>query len=108
MAVVKTARLVAAENVGPKTRHFALEAEGDPLGFAGGQYLIVDSGIVLAGGKIAKRAYSIVSADAEQTRFELAVRRQDPGPGSGYMHELALGATIKFSGPWGKFVTGDA
>jgi ferredoxin-NADP reductase len=105
MAVAKTAIVAAAEPLGPKTRRFVLEMEGGaPLGFAGGQYVIVDSGIVLAGGKIAKRAYSIASADAEQARFELFVRRLDGGPGSNYMHELSVGASIKFSGPWGKFV----
>jgi len=70
--------------------------------------VIVDSGIALPGGKIAKRAYSIASPDAEQTRLEVAVRRQDEGPGSNYMHELAVGATVKFSGPWGKFVANEA
>src|SRR4051812_38126476 len=108
MAVAKTATVVAAESVGPKTRHLVLEMEaGAPLGFAGGQYVIVDSGVVLAGGKIAKRAYSIASADVEQSRFELVVRRQDDGPGSNYMHELAVGGTARFSGPWGKFVAVD-
>src|SRR5690349_5217058 len=108
MAVAKTATIVRAETVGPRTRHFTLDMEGGAsLGFAGGQYVIVDSGIVLAGGKIAKRAYSILSADAEQSRFELAVRRLDGGPGSSYMHELAVGAQVKFSGPWGKLVVGE-
>ena len=107
MAVAKTARVVSVESVGPRTRHLVLEMEGAPLGFAGGQYVIVDSGIALPGGKVAKRAYSITSADSEQARFELAVRRHEDGPGSNYMHEQAVGATIKFSGPWGKFVAGE-
>jgi ferredoxin-NADP reductase len=108
MAVAKTALVASADILGPKTRHLVLEMEGGaPLGFAGGQYIIVDSGIVLPGGKIAKRAYSIASADAEQARFELAVRRLETGPGSNYMHELSVGATVKFSGPWGKFVVSE-
>jgi ferredoxin-NADP reductase len=104
MAVAKTAIVAAAESLGSKARRLVLDMQGDPLGFVGGQYVIVDSGIALSGGKIAKRAYSILSADAEQLRFELAVRRHDGGPGSNYMHDLAVGATLKFSGPWGKFV----
>jgi ferredoxin-NADP reductase len=108
MAVAKTAAIVRAETAGPHTRHLTLEMEGGAsLGFAGGQYVIVDSGIVLAGGKIAKRAYSILSADTEQSRFELAVRRLEGGPGSNYMHELGVGTPVKFSGPWGKFVAGE-
>src|SRR5690349_11307689 len=102
MAVAKAASIVAAETVGPLARHLVLEMEaGASLGFAGGQYVIVDSGIALPGGKIAKRAYSIASADAEQSRFEPVVRRHPNGPGSSYMHELEVGATVKFSGPWG-------
>jgi ferredoxin-NADP reductase len=108
MAVAKTAKVALVENLGPKARRLVLEMDGPPLGFAGGQYVIVDSGISLPGGKIAKRAYSIASADAEQTRFELAVRKLEAGPGSHYMHDLAVGATVKFSGPWGKLVAGEA
>jgi ferredoxin-NADP reductase len=105
MAVPKTARLVRAEAIARDTRllDFALP-EGERLGFAGGQYVIVDSGIPLPGGKIAKRAYSIVSPDEEQGRFRIAVRRIAEGPGSNYMHALPEGAELRFSGPWGKFV----
>src|SRR5437016_2860919 len=67
----------------------------EPLGFRGGQYIIVDSGLVLPSGKAAKRAYSILSADAEQTRFQLAVKRIPGGLASGFLHGAAIGAEIK-------------
>ena len=105
MAVPKTARLLAAENVAPKARRLVFEmAEPAELGFVGGQYIIIDSGLTLPNGKAAKRAYSIASADADQTRFELIARRIDGGICSNYLHQLEPGATLKFSGPWGKFL----
>lgn len=102
-AIPKTARVVAVDAVAPDTRHLTLEMN-DPaeLGFAGGQYVIIDTGIVLPSGKVAKRAYSILSADAEQSRFELAALRLPDGPGSGFLHAQVPGAQIRFSGPWGK------
>lgn len=103
MAEHRIARLIGATAAGPLTRilEFAL-AEGG-IDFLGGQYVIVNTGIALAGNKTAKRAYSIVSSDREQRRFRIAVRRIGDGPGSNFMHRLALGVELPFSGPWGKF-----
>jgi ferredoxin-NADP reductase len=108
MAQPRVARLVKAERLGPEARllTFAL-AEGE-IGFAGGQYIIVNTGIELAGGKLAKRAYSILSSDDDQREFQIAVRRIGEGPGSNFMHRIEVGAELTFSGPWGKFVTNGA
>jgi ferredoxin-NADP reductase len=107
MADARTARLAAARPMGPETRllEFALP-DGQPLGFVGGQYVIVNTGVPLPGGKVAKRAYSILSSDAEQERFQIAVRRIGAGPGSNFMHTLEPGAELPFSGPWGKYQLG--
>jgi ferredoxin-NADP reductase len=103
MALPRFATLTAAETIGRDTRVLTLELRGDePLGFSGGQYLIIDTGLTAASGKAVKRAYSILSGDVEQRRFTLASKRLPGGPGSGYLHELPVGAEIKFSGPWGK------
>jgi ferredoxin-NADP reductase len=109
MAIPKTARIVVATDVATDTRLFAVEMIEPPaLGFVGGQYVIVDSGLVLPSGKAVKRAYSILSADSDQSRFELATMRLPEGPGSGFMHQQPLGAEIRFSGPWGKlFLAGE-
>jgi len=101
MAIAKTARVVSVERTAGGTCVVELEA-GEPLAFAGGQYIIVDSGLTLPTGKAAKRAYSIFSSDAEQRRFRLAVKRIPDGVVSGFMHGLAPGAVVPFSGPWGK------
>ena len=103
MAVAKTARVVGTERVGPDTLLLDLRAT-EPLGFVGGQYLILDSRIILPSGKAVKRAYSFLTSDAEQTRFQLAVKRIPDGPGSAFVHELEAGTDISFSGPWGKFL----
>jgi ferredoxin-NADP reductase len=104
MADARTARLAAARVLGPVTRllEFTIP-DGQPLGFVGGQYVIVNTGVLLPGGKVAKRAYSILSSDAEQARFQIAVRLIGAGPGSNFMHALEVGAKLPFSGPWGKF-----
>jgi ferredoxin-NADP reductase len=106
MAQQKTARVAAVEELEPGVRRLALDVE--PLGFVGGQYLIFDSGVTLADGKRAKRAYSIVSPDAEQARVEVCVKRLGDGPGSSFMHRLSVGDEAPFSGPWGKLLPDDA
>jgi ferredoxin-NADP reductase len=105
MAQPRLARLVRAERLGPEARLLTfLLAEGE-IGFSGGQYIIVNTGIELAAGKLAKRAYSILSSDHNQREFQIAVRRIGEGPGSNFMHRIEVGAELTFSGPWGKFVT---
>jgi ferredoxin-NADP reductase len=105
VAVQKTARVVAVTDLSESTRILELEP-ADRLDFVGGQYLIVNSGIELADGKIAKRAYSILSPDERQERFTVAVKRL--GPGSSWMHARGVGDEVPFSGPWGKFLADDA
>jgi hypothetical protein len=102
MAAAKTARVVAATTIGSDTRLLELEA-AEPLGFVGGQYIILDSGLVASNGKAVKRAYSLMTSDADQGRVRLAVQRIPNGPGSDFVHGLVAGAKISFSGPWGKF-----
>lgn len=106
MAIPKNARVVGAENIGADTRLLEL-APSEPLGFIGGQYVIVDSGLLRENGKAAKRAYSMLTSDTAQDRFQLAVKRISGGPTSGFMHEVDVGADVRFSGPWGKLFPQD-
>jgi ferredoxin-NADP reductase len=101
MATPRHARVTATHALAPDTRLVELVCD-EPLGFVGGQYVIVDTGEVLPSGKAVKRAYSVLSDDREQTRVELAVKRIPDGPASSYLHRLEVGATVRFSGPWGK------
>ena len=66
----------------------------DPLRFVGGQYIILDSRIVLPSGKAVKRAYSFLTSDAEQMRFQLAVKRIPDGLGSAFVHGLEAGTDV--------------
>lgn len=101
MAIPKSARVVGVQKLGADTRLLDLVSD-EPLAFVGGQYVIVDSGLVLPSGKAVKRAYSILSSDDQQVRFQLAVKRIPSGPGSGFMHEIEPETELRFSGPWGK------
>ncbi|TKB66317.1 MAG: FAD-dependent oxidoreductase [Nitrospira sp.] len=103
MAVAKTAQVMNTKRLGSDTLLLDLRAT-EPLGFVGGQYLILDSRMVLSSGKAVKRAYSLLTSDAEQRRFQLAVKRIPDGLGSAFVHGLTAGTDISFSGPWGKFV----
>jgi ferredoxin-NADP reductase len=78
--------------------------EPSSLGFVGGQFIIIDTGMVRPSGLLAKRAYTMISSDTDQTRFELVARRMDDGMCSNYLHQMQLGSTLTFSGPWGKFL----
>lgn len=103
MAVPRHARVRDSRSVGRHARWIDLELQdGDALGFRGGQYVIVDSGLRAPTGKAVKRAYSILSTDAEQRRFELLVRRIGEGPCSNHLQGVTPGTSIQFSGPWGK------
>jgi ferredoxin-NADP reductase len=106
MAEQKHAELIRADCFGVDTRLLSFRM-AEALGFRGGQYIIVDTGIALPGGKIAKRAYSILSSDNDQHEFQIAVKRIGKGPGSNFMHRLELGAELRFSGPWGKLIADD-
>jgi ferredoxin-NADP reductase len=107
MAVPKHARVSKVQGIGDHTRLLELVMD-EPLGFVGGQYVIVDSGRVLENGKAVKRAYSLLGSDREQRDVQLAVRRIPDGLGSDYMHGLEPGAEVTFSGPWGKMYAPEA
>jgi ferredoxin-NADP reductase len=105
MATHRTARLRVGQDLQAGTRLLELELpDGLPLGFVGGQYLLMNTGIPLPDGKVAKRAYSLLSDDAVQDRFQIAVRRIGEGAASNFLGEAPVGTELPFSGPWGKFV----
>src|SRR5258708_14806264 len=107
MARSRCARLLDAASPSGGALPRAFEVVGEPLGFVGGQSLIFDTGLGRENGKAVKRAYSLLSADAEQQRFQIAVQRLPQGPGSGFFHAAQPGAEVTFSGPWGKFLPDD-
>jgi ferredoxin-NADP reductase len=102
MAETREARLIATTffHSGTALLRFAV---GEDFVFTGGQYIIVNTGISTGDSKTVKRAYSILSADADRRTFEIAVYRVGEGGGSNFMRGLEPGATLLFTGPWGKF-----
>lgn len=53
------------------------------------------------------RAYSISSPVYESNTVELNVRLIPGGIGSTYLHNLQIGDTVKFTGPYGEFILND-
>ncbi len=94
-------RLATARMLSPNVRELAFErADGTPFEFQAGQW--VSLVLPLAEGE-ARRAYSIASPPDGSARFEIAVTRVQGGPGSTYLHDLPLGATLRVIGPQGFF-----
>jgi NAD(P)H-flavin reductase len=98
----KSARVLGVAELGVGTRVLTFGVD-EPLDFVGGQFVSVATGQVNAAGKPVRRAYSIFSDDREQDRFQLAVKHVRDDGVSGYMHGLAVGDAIVFTGPWGDF-----
>src|SRR4051794_40037839 len=98
-------RIAHAAAAGPCTRMLDIERIDDAT-FAnvGAKYIIINTGLVLEGGKLVKRAYSLMPIPSAPGRCQIAVKRLDGGPGSNAFHEAAIGAEFAFSGPWGKLV----
>jgi ferredoxin-NADP reductase len=103
MAIQRKAVVRAVRALGGAARAVELDLGGaEPLGWRGGQYIIVDGGFILPNGKACKRAYSPINDDRESARLELWVLRIEHGPGSSFLHAVVPGQEIAFSGPWGK------
>ena len=106
MADPRTAKVISVEESGINAKLFRIRMTDDvALGHIPGQYIIVNSGVTMENGKLAKRAYSIMG-DGEP-EFSLAVYKVNDGPCSNYMHNLVAGDTLTFSGSWGKFYLDD-
>ncbi len=75
-------------------------SDGLVLDFNPGQWVSLD--LPLPEGE-ARRAYSIASAPARSSAFEIAVTRVATGQGSRYLHELTEGAALRVVGPQGFF-----
>lgn len=103
MAEQRVAVLRSSTELGRETRllTFALAPDAE-FPYVAGKYIIVDTGLLLADGKIRKRAYTLVSFDAEAKVFEIAVRHV--GVATEFLHALTPGQELRFSGPWGKYL----
>ena len=98
-AEAQTARLEAVVDHGADTRSIFLRPER-PLAFRPGQFI---SCLLPVDGEII-RPYSIASPPEEPDRLELLLNLVPGGVGSRHLFDLPVGATVRFTGPWGTFV----
>jgi len=104
MAVELQGRLEQVVEHGADTRSLFL---GLPVAFdfRPGQFVSCQLPV---GGETLIRPYSIASSPEENRRLELVLNLVPGGPGSHYLFGLPLGATVRFTGPWGTFVLDQA
>jgi ferredoxin-NADP reductase len=100
MAVEHTGRVDRIIEHAEDTRSLCLALD-EPLPFRAGQFL---SFLLPVGGERIIRPYSIASDPRDPAHLEILYNLVANGPGSRYLHELALGDTLRFTGPWGTFV----
>ncbi len=96
------ARLVSARTLGPSVRELTFErVDGQPAGFQPGQWF--NAILPVGPGEPISRSYSIASEPDGSPRFALAVTHVRGGPASTWLHELTVGAALRFVGPFGFF-----
>lgn len=94
-------RLTETRQLSPSVRELAFTRDdGLPFTFEAGQWISLI--LPLATGEL-RRSYSIASAPAGTPTFHLAVTHVKDGPGSTFLHDLPIGATLRAIGPQGFF-----
>lgn len=97
-------RIVAARMLGPRVRHLTFErTDGQPFSFDAGQWVQLIFPLQDEKGRAIRRSYSIASAPDSSPRFELAVTKVEEGPGSSFLHDVAVGTSLDVKGPAGTF-----
>jgi ferredoxin-NADP reductase len=100
MAEERTAILESVVDHGADTRSLLLRIPGG-IAFRPGQFL---SCLLPIDGERLIRPYSIASDPEDPGRVELLLNLVPGGRGSRYLFDLAAGAALRFTGPWGTFV----
>ncbi len=97
-----TARVAAARRVTHDVRELVLDLlTPEAIEFRPGQYVQIR---VPTRDEPTYRAYSISSPPSQTGRIELLVRLIPGGLGSTYLHRVAVGEELVFTGPYGEFV----
>lgn len=106
MSTPRRAVVVGGEIVAPGVRRLRLRVfDAERLGHRAGQYILLHARA--ADGTVVKRAYSVASAPGNSPEFALCVRLIPDRPASSFVHAVAPGTEVSFTGPWGKFVVDD-
>ena len=98
MAVELEARVARIVEHAPDTRSLFLA--GPRLAHRPGQFI---SCLLPVDGETIIRPYSIAS-DPDDDLLEICLDAVPGGPGSSHLFALGVGATVRFTGPWGTFV----
>lgn len=96
------AEVTAVRTLSPRVRELTLDA-GPDFVFDPGQWISIQFPLEDRLGRPLKRSYSIASAPRPDHRFDLAVTRVEDGPGSGYLHQVAVGTELPISRAQGFF-----
>ena len=96
-----TATLERLDEIAPETRSLTLRLPPVPrFTFKPGQFI---SCLLPVGGETIIRPYSLASDPEDSSRLEICLNLVPNGPGSHYLFDLSVGATVRFTGPWGTF-----
>jgi CDP-4-dehydro-6-deoxyglucose reductase, E3 len=98
------ARLTRARVLSPSVRELSFERlDGLPMAFEPGQWVNVVVPVRSHDADESKRSYSFASPPDGSPTFDIAVTRVPGGPASTWLHAVAPGAVLPFSGPQGFF-----
>lgn len=99
--VTYEATIERIDEMAPETRSFVLRLPAAPhFAFRPGQFI---SCLLPIGGELI-RPYSIASDPEDASRIEICLNLVPNGPGSHHLFSLEVGATVRFTGPWGTFI----
>lgn len=106
-----TLRLAQSRMLAPSVRHLAFaRTDSQPFAFTPGQFLQIH--FAYADGKPTKRSYSVATVAARHGAavdlIEIAVSYVPGGAASALFTHLEDGGTVEASGPYGRFVLGEA
>src|SRR5262245_55445687 len=104
MAAERIARVDLIEEHAEDTHSIFLTLD-EPLDFKAGQFI---SCLLPLGGERVNKPYSLASDPDEPEYVEILYNLVPNGAASRYLHDLKLGDTIAFTGPWGTFTLDDA
>lgn len=93
--------LQSARPLSPKVRELTFDP-GPDFPFVPGQWVSLKFPVA-GSDEVLARSYSIASAPRADGTFDVAVTRVEGGPGSGFLHEMAVGDVVHATEPMGFF-----
>lgn len=101
---LRTAVLVRARTLTPEVRELTLLPDA-VMDHVAGQWVSLK---IPRGDEVLARSYSIASAARADGAVDIAVTRVEGGPGSTFLHAMALGSSLQMGPPMGFFTLPEA